>query len=109
MLNHNQTPKNKLADVEIHFEDGLLSGLKLVGFSVWTGKKSNLPTVIVPSRSFAIIGGVRYFELLRGSLDSGTGLAENEADNKIAIKRLKDYIRAEYFKIAPAPEKAGAK
>jgi hypothetical protein len=29
VLNHGGTPESKLADVEIHFEEGLLSGLKL--------------------------------------------------------------------------------
>jgi hypothetical protein len=28
VLNHGGTPESKLADVEIHFEEGLLSGLK---------------------------------------------------------------------------------
>ena len=28
-------PAGKLADAELHFEDGLLAGLKLVGFAIW--------------------------------------------------------------------------
>ena len=35
VLNHGGTPASKLADIEIHFEEGLLAGLKLVGCSVW--------------------------------------------------------------------------
>jgi len=29
------TPAGKLADAELHFTDGPLAGLKLVGFGVW--------------------------------------------------------------------------
>jgi hypothetical protein len=28
-------PRGKLADAELHFTDGMLEGLKLIGFSVW--------------------------------------------------------------------------
>ena len=69
VLNHGGTPASKLADVEIHFEEGLLAGLKLVGCSVWRSKKGDAPTVLVPSRSYATAGGVRYYELLRPSAD----------------------------------------
>ena len=67
VLNHGGTPESKLADVEVHFEEGLLAGLKLVGCSVWRSKKGEAPTVLVPSRSYATAGGIRYFELLRAS------------------------------------------
>jgi hypothetical protein len=75
VLNHGGTPASKLADVEIHFEEGLLAGLKLVGCSVWRSKKGEAPTVLVPSRSYATAGGVRYYELLRASTDGAPAAA----------------------------------
>jgi len=94
VLNHGESPQSKLADVEIHFEEGLLAGLKLVGCSVWRSKKGDEPTVLVPSRSYATAGGVRYYELMRPSDDGldKVGLAP--------VKRFKDYIRSEFKNIA---------
>ena len=91
-LNHD-TPASKLADVEIHFEEGLLAGLKLVGASVWRSKKDEAPTVLVPSRPYATAGGVRYYELLRDT-------AQGEKEIGPAVKRFKEYIRDEYKKVA---------
>jgi hypothetical protein len=102
VLNHGDTPVSKLADVEIHFEEGLLAGLKLVGCSVWKAKKGELPTVLVPSRSYATGSGVRYFELLRGS--QSTGLTDDTDDGRNALKRFKEYVRSNYLKIATLPD-----
>jgi hypothetical protein len=96
VLNHGGTPASKLADVEIHFEEGLLAGLKLVGCSVWRSKKGEAPTVLVPSRSYATAGGVRYYELLRSSIDDPAA--------KLAVRRFKEYVRDEYRKIAALPD-----
>ena len=97
VLNHGGTPASKLADVEIHFEEGLLAGMKLVGCSVWRAKKGEKPTILVPSRSYATAGGVRYYELLRA--------AGADADSeKKAVKGFKEYIREEYMKIAELPD-----
>ena len=101
ILNHDGIPASKLADVEIHFEEGLLSGLKLVGCSVWRSKKGDKPTVLVPSRSYATASGVRYYELLRDSVVDGTTA---ERINGTATQRLKEYIREEYSRIAALPD-----
>ena len=42
--NENGNPPGKLADAELHFTDGPLAGLKLIGFAIWerragTGRK----------------------------------------------------------------------
>ncbi len=100
VLNHGGTPESRLADVEIHFEEGLLSGLKLVGCSVWRSKKGEEPTVLVPSRSYATAGGVRYYELLRPSEE---GKSPEDAAVKQAVRNFKQYIREEYMKIAGLP------
>jgi len=94
-LNHKGTPPSKLADVEIHFEEGLLAGLKLVGCSVWRAKTGEEHTVLVPSRSYATGNGVRYYELLRPSDDS---------EARKSVKAFKDFIREEYRKITGVPE-----
>jgi len=101
LLNQGTAPESKLADVEIHFEEGILSGLKLVGCSVWRSKKGEGPTVLVPSRSYATATGVRYYELLRPSEEGGTG---DEAGGKFAIRNFRRHIRDEYLKIAGFPE-----
>lgn len=106
VLNHGGTPESKLADVEIHFEEGLLSGLKLVGCSVWRSKKGEEPTVLVPSRSYATAGGVRYYELLRPSEDGG---APEGQSGKLAVRNFKQYVRDEYMKIAGLPDEGVAK
>jgi hypothetical protein len=102
VLNHGGTPESKLADVEIHFEEGLLSGLKLVGCSVWRSRKGEEPTVLVPSRSYATAGGVRYYELLRPSEE---GKSPDDPAGKPAVRNFKQYIKSEYLKIAAMPEK----
>jgi hypothetical protein len=108
VLNHGGTPESKLADVEVHFEEGLLAGLKLVGCSVWRSKKGEAPTVLVPSRSYATAGGIRYFELLRAS-DEGAG--PNDPAARMAVRKFKDYIKDEYQRIEalPAEPAGGAK
>ena len=102
VLNYGGSPASKLADVEIHFEEGLLAGLKLVGCSVWRSKKGEAPTVLVPSQSYATAGGVRYYKLLRESNDTGQTVDEAK-DGRAAVKRFKEYIRDEYKKIATLP------
>jgi hypothetical protein len=64
----------------------------LVGVTVWRSKKGDPPTVLVPSRSYATAGGIRYYELLRDQA--------GEEMPKEATKRFKKYIRDEYAKVA---------
>ena len=35
VVNEKGNPPGKLADAELHFNDGALAGLKLIGFGVW--------------------------------------------------------------------------
>lgn len=105
-MNHGGTPESKLADVEFHFEEGLLSGLKLVGCSVWRARKGEEPSVLIPSRSYATAGGVRYYDLLRPSAE-GTGA--DEAAARLVVRNLKQYLRDEYRKIAALPEEGHAR
>ena len=108
VLNHGGTPESKLADVEIHFEEGLLSGLKLVGCSVWRSRKGDDPTVLVPARSYATAGGVRYYELLRAAEEDLSRPGKDDTETRASIRRFKDFIRTEFLKIAePVPAAIG--
>jgi hypothetical protein len=65
LRNDRSTPAGKLADAEIHFIDGELAGLKLVGFSVWERRDGNGLSVTFPARQFFFHGDKRNFALLR--------------------------------------------
>ena len=66
LRNDRSTPVGKLADAEIHFIDGDLAGLKLVGFSIWERRDGNGLSVTFPARQFFFHGDKRNFALLRG-------------------------------------------
>jgi hypothetical protein len=72
--NTNSTPAGKLADAELIFEAeaGPLSGMKLLGFSVWE-RRDGGRNVTFPARSYSVNGTSRSFVLLRPSgEDHGT-------------------------------------
>jgi hypothetical protein len=62
-------PAGKLADAEVHFGDGVLAGLKLVGFAVWARRDGSGNTVSFPARPFVVHGERRNFALLRAVHD----------------------------------------
>ena len=68
--NGTQNPPGKLADAELHFTEGVLDGLKLIGFSVWERKTGNGRNVTFPARNFAVNGARRSFALLRPITDT---------------------------------------
>jgi len=59
------SPPGKLADAELHFTDGDLAGLKLIGFAVWERKGGPGRTVTFPARQYSLNGERRSFALLR--------------------------------------------
>jgi hypothetical protein len=59
------SPPGKLADAELIFEAGPLSGLKLIGFSVWERRSGSGRNVTFPARQYAVNGERRSFALLR--------------------------------------------
>ena len=67
--NDKGNPPGKLADAEIHFADGALAGLKLVGFAIWE-RKNGGRTVTFPARQYAVNGERRSFALLRPIVDT---------------------------------------
>ena len=68
--NDKGTPPGKLAEAEIHFEDGYLNGLKLVGFAVWERRNGPGRNVTFPARSYQVNGERRSFALLRPITDT---------------------------------------
>jgi hypothetical protein len=69
--NDKGTPPGKLADAELHFTDGPLAGLKLIGFSIWERRTGNGRNVTFPARQYAVNGERRSFALLRPIDDMG--------------------------------------
>ena len=66
VANDKGNPPGKLADAELHFTDGPLEGLKLIGFAVWERKTGAGRNVTFPAR--AVLGQRRApqsFALLR--------------------------------------------
>jgi hypothetical protein len=68
--NDKGNPPGKLADAEIHFTDGALEGLKLIGFAIWERRGGGGRNVTFPSRQYAVNGERRSYALLRPILDS---------------------------------------
>ena len=68
--NDKGSPPGKLAEAEIHFEDGHLNGLKLVGFAVWERRNGTGRNVTFPARQYSVNGERRSFALLRPVTDA---------------------------------------
>src|ERR1700746_2656496 len=70
--NEKGSPPGKLADAEVIFEvdAGPLSGLKLIGFSVWERRSGNGRNVTFPARQYSVNGERRSFALLRPIVDA---------------------------------------
>ena len=82
--NDKGNPPGKLADAELHFTEGPLEGLKLIGFTVWERRTGGGRNVTFPARSYSVNGERRSFALLRPAVDS---MAQN---------RLRDLILEAY-------------
>ncbi|HEU5256865.1 MAG TPA: hypothetical protein VFU28_12795 [Vicinamibacterales bacterium] len=63
-------PPGKLADAELHFTDGPLEGLKLIGFGIWERRTGGGRNVTFPARQYAVNGERRSFALLRPIVDT---------------------------------------
>jgi hypothetical protein len=85
--NDKGNPVGKLADAELHFSDGALEGLKLIGFAIWERRGGNGRNVTFPARQYAVNGERRSFALLRPIVDK-------DAQNRVRDLVLEAY--AEY-------------
>ena len=63
-------PPGKLADAELHFTEGALDGLKLIGFAVWERRNGGGRNVTFPARQYSVNGERRSFALLRPVVDA---------------------------------------
>jgi len=64
--NDSGNPTGKLADAELHFGEGPLDGLKLVGFAIWE-RRDGRRYVTLPTRKYSVNGEHRSFALLRST------------------------------------------
>ncbi|HEX8032082.1 MAG TPA: hypothetical protein VF491_26660 [Vicinamibacterales bacterium] len=86
--NEKGLPNGKLADAEVHFTDGALEGLKLLGFAVWERRAGPGRNVTFPSRTYSVNGERRSFSLLRPVGDS-------HSQNKVRDLVLQAYAEFE--------------
>jgi hypothetical protein len=93
--NDRGNPPGKLADVELHFADGPLAGLKLIGFAIWERRGAGGRNVTFPARQYNVNGERRSFALLRPTADT-------TAQDAIRDRILEAY--AEYEQTAAADE-----
>ena len=84
------SPAGKLADAELHFTEGPLEGLKLIGFSIWERRSRPGRNVTFPVRQYSVNGERRSFALLRAIMDA------------TAQDRLRDLILEAYGAQEPA-------
>ena len=63
--NDKGNPPGKLADAELHFAEGPLQGLKLIGFGIWERRGGSGRNVTFPARQYSVNGERRSFALLR--------------------------------------------
>ena len=83
--NERGNPPGKVADAEVHFTDGPLEGLKLIGFSIWERRgNAGGHNVTFPARQYTVNGERRTFALLRPIVDT-------TAQNKIRELILEAY------------------
>ena len=69
--NDKGAPQGKLADAELHFSDGPLEGLKLIGFGIWERRGGGGGrNVTFPARQYSVNGERRSFALLRPIVDT---------------------------------------
>ena len=87
-MNDRGNPPGKLADAELHFSDGPLAGLKLIGFAVWERRTGGGRNVTFPARQYAVNGERRSFALLRPIVDTS-------AQDRIRELVLDAYAEAE--------------
>jgi hypothetical protein len=86
--NEKGNPPGKLADAELHFTEGVLDGLKLIGFAIWERRTGGGRNVTFPARTYSVNGERRSFALLRPTADA-------TAQNRIRELILEAYAEFE--------------
>jgi hypothetical protein len=88
--NDKANPPGKLADAELHFTDGVLDGLKLIGFAVWERRSGSGRNVTFPSRQYTVNGDRRSFALLRPVAEA----AAQEGIRELVLQAYAEYEEA---------------
>jgi hypothetical protein len=71
LANERGNPVGKVADAELHFDEGPLEGLKLIGFAIWERRGGAAGhNVTFPARQYSVNGERRTFALLRPIVDT---------------------------------------
>jgi hypothetical protein len=70
VANDKSMPPGKLADAELIFTEGILAGLRLVGFAVWERRNGDGRNVTFPARTYTQAGERRSYPLLRPAADA---------------------------------------
>ena len=94
--NDKGNPPGKLADAELHFTEGVLEGLKLVGFAIWERRSGSGRNVTFPSRQYTVSGERRSFALLRPVADAA------------AQERVRDLVLQAYAEYEGAATEAAS-
>lgn len=89
--NDHGNPPGKLADVELHFTEGPLAGLKLIGFAIWERRGGSGRNVTFPARQYSVNGERRSFALLRPITDA-------KAQDTIRDRILEAYATFEHLR-----------
>ena len=82
--NDRGNPPGKIAEAELHFSEGSLDGLKLIGFGIWERRNGSGRNVTFPARQYTVNGERRSFALLRPVVDAASQ------------ERLRDFILQAY-------------
>src|SRR5438094_7753937 len=85
--NEKGNPPGKLADAELHFTDGVLDGLKLIGFAVWERRTGNGRNVTFPARQYVVNGERRSYALLRPIAD----VSAQERIRELVLQAFAEY------------------
>jgi hypothetical protein len=85
--NDKGNPPGKLADAELHFGEGPLEGLKLIGFAIWERRTGGGRNVTFPARQYSVNGERRSFALLRPVSDN----AAQDAIRELVLQAYAEY------------------
>lgn len=85
-------PAGKVADAELHFTEGPLEGLRLIGFTVWERRQGGGLNVMFPARQYSVNGERRSFALLRPAGETNEG---QERVREVIIAAYREAVAAE--------------
>jgi hypothetical protein len=95
--NDKGNPPGKLADAELHFTDGELEGMKLIGFAIWERRGGGGGrNVTFPARQYVVNGDRRSFALLRPITDTS------------AQERVRDLVLQAYAEYSDSTTEAAS-